>query len=124
MKTIRELLSLGPLLVGEIRSVKIEEGKRMDKSDKDAPPLTFNVGKILLEQIAVGECVMLTVYFDNGGADASEWLQTAGLKRDCVVGVVVRKTELRKSVRLASCGRSDIYLLGAADIAWLRRGQD
>lgn len=120
MKSIRELLGLGPLLIGTIRSVKIEEAKRMDKSDKGAPPLVFNVGKILLEQITVGECAMLTVYFDNGGADAQEWLRGAALERGVLVGVVVRRTELRKSVRLASCGRSDIHKLTDADIAWLQ----
>ena len=117
-------MCLGPLLVGEIRNVKVEEAKRMDKSEKDAPPLVFNVGKILLEQVAVGDVVMVTVYFDDGGADAREWLRSVGLGKGSIVGIVVRKTELRKSVRSATCGRNDIYRLGDADIAWLQLAKD
>ena len=117
-------MCLGPLLVGEIRNAKIEEGKRMDKSDKDAPPLVFNVGKILLEQVAVGDVVMVAVYFDDGGADAHEWLRSAGLGKGSIVGIVVRKTELKKSVRSACCGRNDIYRLSDADIAWLQLPKD
>src|SRR5437879_3433262 len=90
MNAIYRALRQGPLLIAEVRGFKSEIGKKFDKSNKDAPPITFGVFKIHLELLGDGTPVMLSIY-----PGASTDLDTLGerlqLRRGAIVAVSIGK---------------------------------
>src|ERR1051326_8761989 len=103
MKKVITLLRMGPVLIGEVRGAKPETAKRFDKSDKNAPPLEFDMLKINVELLVDGSPVMITVFLDTG-VKAEEFAAKAQLKRGDVIAVAVNKMELKNGVRRATCG--------------------
>jgi hypothetical protein len=61
-ETLTENLKQGALLVAEVRGYKSEVGKKFDKSDKNAPPITFGIFKVHVEILGDGAPVMLSIY--------------------------------------------------------------
>jgi hypothetical protein len=119
MSKLYQALRQGPLLVGEVRGFKSEVGKKFDKSDKSAPPITFGVFKVHLEILSDGAPVMLSIY-----PDASLNLETLGeqlgLKRGAIVAVSVGKLELRDGQRRAVCAPNAVRVLDEREIETLR----
>jgi len=65
MNSVYSELRKGPLLVGEVRGHRAEIVKKFDKSDKNAPPITFGVFKVNLELLSDGSPVLLNIYADQ-----------------------------------------------------------
>ena len=110
MKTIYDHLKRGPVLVGEVRGFQSEVGKKFDKSDKNAPPITFGVFKIHLELLGDGAPVMVTIY--PGQSDNTEALsERLGLKRGSPVALIVSKSEYKDGQRKVVCALDSIWPL-------------
>jgi len=107
-------LKQGPLLVGEVRGFKAEVAKKFDKSDKNAPPITFGVFKVNLELLSDGTPVMLSIYPDPT-IDLDKLGEKIGLKRGAIVAVSVGKMELKNGQRSAVCALDAIRVLDDAE---------
>jgi hypothetical protein len=114
-----KLLRLGPLLAGEVRGFKSEMGKKFDKSDKSAPPITFGVFKMHLELLEEGSPVMVSVYGHQGEC-MDGFAEKIGLRRGAVVVMHVSKTEYKDGQRKVVCSAESIYVLNADEEAMLR----
>jgi len=110
---------MGPVLIGEVRGAKPETAKRFDKSDKNAPPLEFDMLKINVELLVDGSPVMITVFLDTG-VKAEEFAAKAQLKRGDVIAVAVNKMELKNGVRRATCGAKGFFVLDKSEADQLR----
>jgi hypothetical protein len=119
MNGLYEDLKRGPLLVGEVRGFRSEIARKFDKSDKNAPPITFGVFKVHLEILSDGAPVMLSIY-----PDASMNLDTfgdqLGLKRGAIVAVSVGKLEMRDGQRKAVCASTALRVLDEKEMQTLR----
>jgi hypothetical protein len=103
-------LRKGPLLVAEVRGFKSEIGKKFDKSNKDAPPITFGVFKVHLELLADGSPIMLSIYPD-ASIQLESFGETLGLKRGVLVAISVGRLELKDGQRKAVCAPNAIRLV-------------
>ena len=103
-------LKQGPLLVAEVRGFKSEIGKKFDKSDKNAPPITFGVFKVHLELLGDGSPVMLSIYPD-ASVDLATFGETLGLRRGCIVAISVGRLELKDGQRRAVCAPNAIRVV-------------
>jgi hypothetical protein len=119
MKSIYNHLKRGPLLVGEVRGVKSEIGKRFDKSDKNAPPIEFGVLKLNLEILADGTPVVISIYPDTG-VNVDEWLQSLDLKRGVVIAASVGRMEFKDGQRKVTARMDGIHVLPAEEIEKLK----
>jgi hypothetical protein len=117
--SIFAILKKGPLLVGEVRGFKSEVGKKFDKSDKNAPPILFGVFKIHMEMLEDGAPVTVSMYPD-ANSNADKLAEELGLKRGCIVGILVTKTEFKDGQRQARCSMNGIFMLDSAETASLQ----
>lgn len=114
-----KLLKLGPLVAGEVRGFKSEVGKKFDKSDKNAPPITFGVFKMHLELLEDGAPVMISVYARQGET-MDGFAEKVGLKRGLVVVAHVGKSEFKDGQRKVVSQPETIFVLNAEEEAKLR----
>ncbi len=114
-----KLLKLGPLVAGEVRGFKSEVGKKFDKSDKNAPPLTFGVFRMHLELLEDGAPVMVSVYARQGET-MDGFAEKIGLKRGVVVVAHITKSEFKDGQRRVVCPAESIFVLNAEEEAKLR----
>jgi hypothetical protein len=119
MNGLYEDLKRGPLLVGEVRGFKSEVGKKFDKSDKNAPPITVGVFKVHLEILSDGAPVMLSIYPD-ASVDLGTYGEQLGLKRGAIVAVSVGKLEMRDGQTKAVCAPNALRVLDEKEIQNLR----
>lgn len=110
MNGLYRYLKQGPLLVGEVRGFKSEIGKKFDKSDKNAPPITFGVFKVHLELLSDGTPVMLSIYPD-ASIDLETFGEKLGLKRGVIVAISVGRLELKDGQRRAVCAANAIRIV-------------
>jgi hypothetical protein len=120
MNSLLQYLRQGPVMVGEVRGFKSEIGKKFDKSDKNAPPITFGVFKINVELLCDGTPVIVSIYPDqsqnvDGIADRLK------LKRGGIAAFRVGKTELKNGQRMAVCPLDGVHVLTEAESAELLR---
>ena len=120
MKALLHYLRQGPLMVGEVRGFKSEIGKKFDKSDKNAPPITFGVFKINVEMLCDGTPVLVSIYPDPS-QDADGIADRLKLRRGAIVAFRVGKTELKNGQRMAVCPLDGVHVLTAAESAKLLR---
>ena len=119
MSALDRDLRKGPLLVAEVRGFKSEIGKKFDKSDKNAPPITFGVFKVHLEILSDGAPVMLSIYPD-ASMNLDTFGEQLGLRRGAIVAVSVGKLEMRDGQRRAVCAPSALRVLDEKEIQTLR----
>jgi hypothetical protein len=119
MKALYQDLKRGPLLVAEVRGFRSEIGKKFDKSDKNAPPITFGVFKVHLEIISDGAPVMLSIY-PGASMNLDTFGDQLGLKRGAIVAVSVGKLEMRDGQRKAVCAPNALRVLDEKEIQTLR----
>lgn len=110
MNALYKDLKRGPVLVGEVRGFRSEIGKKFDKSDKNAPPITFGVFKVHLEILNDGAPVMLSIYPD-ATINLDAFGEQLGLKRGAIVAVSVGKLEMRDGQRKAVCAPNALRVL-------------
>lgn len=110
MSTLYQSLKQGPLLVAEVRGFKSEIGRKFDKSDKNAPPITFGVFKVHLELLSDGAPIMLSIYPD-ASIDLATFGEKLGLKRGVIVAVSVGRLELKDGQRKAVCAATAIRVV-------------
>lgn len=118
-KVVIELLRKGPLLVGEVRGANAEVLRRIDKSDKSAPPIEQAVFKINLELLSDGSQVMLTIFLPSG-TDAEEFAKNANVKRGDIIAVAIRKLEMQRGMRRAVCLVDGFVVLDETEAGELR----
>ncbi len=109
MSTLYQSLRQGPLLVAEVRGFKSEIGKKFDKSDKNAPPITFGVFKVHLELLGDGSPIMLSIYPDTSVLDT--FAESLGLKRGAIVAISVGRLEQKDGQKRAVCAPGAIRLV-------------
>jgi len=119
MSGLLHYLKQGPLLVAEVRGFRSEIGKKFDKSDKNAPPITFGVFKVHLEILSDGAPVMLSIYPD-ASINLESFGEQLGLKRGAIVAVSVGKLEMRDGQRKAVCAPNALRMLDEKEIQTLR----
>jgi|SRR5439155_25161578 len=112
-------LRRGPVLVAEVRGFRSEVGKKFDKSNKDAPPITFGVFKVHLEILSDGAPVMLSIY-PGGSMNLDTFGEELGLKRGVIVAVAVGKLEMKDGQRKAVCAPNALRVLDEKEIQTLR----
>ena len=121
MKKLVSMVRTGPVVVGEFRGGKAESAKRLDRSDKNAAPIEFEMYKFNLELLADGSPVMVTVFLD-AGTKAEDFAAKVQIKRGDVVVVAVSKLEMKNGVRRASCGQANFFVLDKSEVEQLRSG--
>lgn len=109
-RTLYELLRLGPVVVGEVRGFKSEIGKKFDKSDKNAPPLTFGVFKLNLELLEDGTAVVVSIY-PRQGESTDGIPEKLGLRRGGVVALLIGKSEHKDGQRRVNGSLDNIWML-------------
>jgi len=119
MKVLKEMLLAGPVLVGEVRGAKAETSKRFDKSEKNAPPIVYDVFKLQMELLGDGTPFILTVFLERG-TDPELYAQSTSLKRGDIIAVAVRKLEHKNHVSRASCGPQALRYLSPEEVLALR----
>lgn len=119
MSGLLHYLKQGPLLVGEVRGFRSEIGRKFDKSDKNAPPITFGVFKVHLEILSDGAPVMLSIYPD-ASINLDAFGEELGLKRGAIVAVSVGKLEMRDGQRKAVCAPNALRVLDENEARTLR----
>src|SRR4051812_46489728 len=115
MSALYRALRQGPLLVAEVRGFKSEVGKKFDKSDKNAPPITFGVFKIHLELLGDGTPVMLSIY-PGASADIETLAERLRLKRGAIVAVSIGKQEMKDGQRRAVCAVDALRVLDDEEV--------
>lgn len=118
MSVLFQYLKQGPLMVGEVRGFKSEIGKKFDKSDKNAPPITFGVFKINVELLCDGTPVMVSIYPDSS-QNPDGLGERLKLRRGAIVALRVGKTELKNGQRMAVCPLDGVHVLNEAEAAEL-----
>jgi hypothetical protein len=119
MNALYQDLKRGPLLVGEVRGFRSEIGRKFDKSDKNAPPITFGVFKVHLEILSDGAPVMLSIYPD-ASMNLDTFGEELGLKRGVIVAVSVGKLEMRDGQRKAVCAPNALRILDETEVQTLQ----
>jgi hypothetical protein len=114
MSNLYRYLKVGPLLVGEVRGFRAEIGKKFDKTDKNAPPITFGVFNIHLELLSDGAPVILSIY-PGPSVEIEKLGEQLGLKRGALVAVSVGKLENRGGQRRAVCAPDAIRIVSEED---------
>jgi hypothetical protein len=114
MSAIYRLLRSGPLLIAEVRGFRAEVGKKFDKSDKNAPPITFGVFNIHLELLSDGAPVILSIY-PGATVELEKLGEQLQLKRGALVAVSVGKLENKSGQRRAVCAPGGIRVLSQDD---------
>jgi len=118
MNALLQYLRQGPVMVGEVRGFKSEIGKKFDKSDKNAPPITFGVFKINVELLCDGTPVMVSIYPDPS-QNIDGIAERLKLRRGAIVALRVGKTELKNGQRMAVCPLDGVHVLTEAESAEL-----
>lgn len=119
MKSIYDLLKLGPLVVGEVRGFVSEIAQKFDKSDKNAPPISFGVIKINIEQVGSGTPIIVSIYPKQGDTPDA-LLAKLNLERGILVAVTVGKSESKEGIRKIVTSPDGIHRLDDEEIKRLR----
>ena len=114
MSAIYRFLRSGPLLGAEVRGFRAEIGKKFDKTDKNAPPITFGVFNIHLELLSDGAPVILSIY-PRDGTEIEKLGEQLGLKRGVLVAVSVGKLENKAGQKRAVCAPEAVRVLSEDD---------
>ena len=119
MKIIGKMLRESALLIGEFRGGKGETARRLDKSEKGAPPIEFSMYKFTLEFLEDGSPLLVTVYLEES-KNAEQFAASVPLTRGDIVAVRITKLEMKNGVRHVRCSPTGFVALDKPEADQLR----